>query len=126
VTACVSAPQAVMAHIERLLDAGLAAEHIGVITPYNGQVAALRELRGDKMSAVEISSVDGFQGREAEALHMLTTWQHMGFFQLCWPAYALMTSADSLLLYTHCLNSLFCRASRPCLHGAQCVALTAH
>ena len=71
-----------MAHIERLLDAGLAAEHIGVITPYNGQVAALRELRGDKMSAVEISSVDGFQGREAEALHVLTTQQHMGFFHL--------------------------------------------
>ena len=56
-----------MAHIERLLGAGLAAEHIGVITPYNGQVAALRELRGDKMSAVEISSVDGFQGSETEA-----------------------------------------------------------
>ncbi len=51
-----------MAHIERLLDAGLAAEHIGVITPYNGQVAALRELRGDRLAAVEISSVDGFQG----------------------------------------------------------------
>lgn len=60
--------KAVMAHIERLLGAGLAAEHIGVITPYNGQVAALRELRGDKMSAVEISSVDGFQGREKEAI----------------------------------------------------------
>lgn len=56
------AVQAVMAHIDRLLDAGLAAEHIGVITPYNGQVAALRELRGDRLSAVEISSVDGFQG----------------------------------------------------------------
>ena len=103
--ACIPAPQAVMAHIERLLEAGLAAEHIGVITPYNGQVAALRELRGDKMSAVEISSVDGFQGREAEALHMLTNWQHMGFFQLCGPAYALMTSADSLLRDTHCLDS---------------------
>ncbi len=71
-----------MAHIERLLDAGLAAEHIGVITPYNGQVAALRELRGDRMSAVEISSVDGFQGREAEALHMLTTRQHMGVLSI--------------------------------------------
>ena len=91
-----------MAHIERLLDAGLAAEHIGVITPYNGQVAALRELRGDNMSAVEISSVDGFQGREAEALHMLAPRQHMGLYQSCWPAYALMSSADSVLQYTHC------------------------
>ena len=52
-----------MAHIQRLLDAGLPGEQIGVITPYNGQVAALRELRGDREAAVEISSVDGFQGR---------------------------------------------------------------
>ena len=54
--------QVVMAHIRRLLDAGLPGEQIGVITPYNGQVAALRELRGDRETAVEISSVDGFQG----------------------------------------------------------------
>ena len=54
--------QVVMAHVTRLLDAGLPGEQIGVITPYNGQVAALRELRGDRESAVEISSVDGFQG----------------------------------------------------------------
>lgn len=52
-----------MAHIQRLLDGGLAGEQVGVITPYNGQVAALRELRGDREGAVEISSVDGFQGR---------------------------------------------------------------
>lgn len=58
----------VMAHIQRLLDAGLPGEHIGVITPYNGQVAMLRELRGDREAAVEISSVDGFQGREKEAI----------------------------------------------------------
>lgn len=51
-----------MAHVLRLLDAGLPGEQIGVITPYNGQVAALRELRGDREAAVEISSVDGFQG----------------------------------------------------------------
>ena len=54
--------QVVMAHSEHLLDAGLSGEQIGVITPYNGQVAALRELRGDRQNAVEISSVDGFQG----------------------------------------------------------------
>ena len=69
-----------IAHIERLLDAGLGAEHIGVITPYNGQVAALRELRGDKMSAVEISSVDGFQGREQKPC----IWSQLGstFFSI--------------------------------------------
>lgn len=54
--------QAVMAHVERLIEAGLAAEAIGVITPYNGQVAALRELRTHQLAGVEISSVDGFQG----------------------------------------------------------------
>ncbi|KAL3144155.1 hypothetical protein ABBQ32_14187 [Trebouxia sp. C0010 RCD-2024] len=53
----------VMAHIQRLRDAGLPGEQIGVITPYNGQVAALRELRGDREAAAEISSVDGFQGK---------------------------------------------------------------
>lgn len=52
-----------MAHIQRLRDAGLPGEQIGVITPYNGQVAALRELRGDREAAAEISSVDGFQGK---------------------------------------------------------------
>lgn len=51
-----------MTHVDRLIEAGLAAESIGIITPYNGQVAALRELRTDQLSGVEISSVDGFQG----------------------------------------------------------------
>ena len=60
-----------MAHIERLLDAGLAAEQIGVISPYNGQVAVLRELRGDRLSAVEISSVDGFQGSHSSIMMLL-------------------------------------------------------
>ena len=70
-----------MAHIERLLDAGLAPECIGVITPYNGQVAALRELRGDRLSSLEISSVDGFQGRHSlpsnSTAHMWITGKHM-------------------------------------------------
>lgn len=70
-----------MAHIKRLLDAGLPGEQIGVITPYNGQVAALRELRGDRETAVEISSVDGFQGRRLKlqmAQCRVTTTFHNG------------------------------------------------
>lgn len=51
-----------MAHVERLVEAGLPPEAIGVITPYNGQVSALRDLRTDQLSGLEISSVDGFQG----------------------------------------------------------------
>ncbi|PNH09678.1 DNA-binding protein SMUBP-2 [Tetrabaena socialis] len=43
--------------------------NIGIITPYNGQVALLKELRPERMGgALEISSVDGFQGREKEAI----------------------------------------------------------
>ena len=47
--------QAVVRHIERLLDAGLAAEQIGVMSRYNGQVALLRELRANTLSAVVLS-----------------------------------------------------------------------
>ena len=34
----------------------------------NAQVALLKELRADKLPGLEISSVDGFQGREKEAI----------------------------------------------------------
>ena len=61
----------VMAVVKRLMnDHGVCVEDIGVITPYNGQVAILRELRAqhESMSALEVSTVDGFQGREKEAI----------------------------------------------------------
>ncbi len=60
-----------LAHVTQLLEAGLSAEHIGLITPYSAQVTLLRELRaaaGPSLSALEISTVDGFQGREKEAI----------------------------------------------------------
>ena len=49
---------------------GVAVEDIGVITPYNGQVTLLRELRArdDALKNLEISTVDGFQGREKDAI----------------------------------------------------------
>ena len=59
---------AVMAHVRRLLAAGLRPTDVGVITPYAAQVACLRELRGPDIADVEISTVDGFQGREKEAI----------------------------------------------------------
>jgi superfamily I DNA and/or RNA helicase len=58
-----------MEHVGRLVAAGLRAADIGVITPYSAQVARLRELRPEALGqALEVSTVDGFQGREKEAV----------------------------------------------------------
>ncbi|HEV3435978.1 MAG TPA: AAA domain-containing protein [Gemmata sp.] len=53
--------------VRQLLEAGLNPSHLGVITPYRAQVRRLRELLAD-VPALEIDSVDGFQGREKEAI----------------------------------------------------------
>ncbi len=52
--------------IRHLLDAGLPPNDIAVIAPYAAQVRRLRELL--PLPALEIDSVDGFQGREKEAV----------------------------------------------------------
>ena len=39
-----------------------------MITPYNGQVEELREILAAEHGAVEVRTVDGFQGREKEAI----------------------------------------------------------
>ncbi|KAK9915598.1 hypothetical protein WJX75_001370 [Coccomyxa subellipsoidea] len=57
-----------LAHAQRLVSGGVRPEDIGIITPYNAQVHLLKELRPSALSAMEISSVDGFQGREKEAI----------------------------------------------------------
>ncbi|MDD5368773.1 MAG: AAA domain-containing protein [Anaerolineaceae bacterium] len=59
----------VLRKVQELLDAGLAATEIAVITPYAAQVRLLRS-RSEKLRqpAVEIDTVDGFQGREKEAV----------------------------------------------------------
>ena len=62
---------AVMALVRRLVKSGAAQpEDIGVITPYSAQVGVLRDLRAadDSLAKLEISTVDGFQGREKEAI----------------------------------------------------------
>jgi len=53
--------------VRQLLEAGVRAEQVGVIAPYRAQVRALRE-RLDDVEGLEIDSVDGFQGREKEAI----------------------------------------------------------
>jgi hypothetical protein len=50
-----------------LLDAGVNAAQVGVIAPYRAQVRLLRE-RLAHVPELEIDSVDGFQGREKEAI----------------------------------------------------------
>lgn len=59
-----------MAHAKRLMKSGVQASDIGIITPYAAQVMVLRILRGkeEKLKDMEISTVDGFQGREKEAI----------------------------------------------------------
>lgn len=57
-------------HVRKLIDAGVKAEHIAVVTPYNAQLSYLsHELRmKDLFPHLELGSVDGFQGREKEAV----------------------------------------------------------
>ena len=51
---------------QELMDCGVAAGDIAVIAPYAAQVRLLRELL--PIAGLEIDSVDGFQGREKEAV----------------------------------------------------------
>mmetsp|Transcript_13045 Transcript_13045/g.26460 ORF Transcript_13045/g.26460 Transcript_13045/m.26460 type:complete len:379 (+) Transcript_13045:2863-3999(+) len=52
-------------HVERLVNAGVLFRQISVISPYAGQVRRLRKTLSEE---IEIDTVDGFQGRENEAI----------------------------------------------------------
>lgn len=54
-------------HVKQLVEAGVRPEDIAVVTPYNAQLAALVTLK-EKFPGIELGSVDGFQGREKEAV----------------------------------------------------------
>jgi superfamily I DNA and/or RNA helicase len=56
----------VVSKVAQLLEAGVAAADIAVIAPYAAQVRWLREHAAEP--ALEIDTVDGFQGREKEAV----------------------------------------------------------
>lgn len=56
----------VQRRVRELLDSGVAAAQIAVIAPYAAQVRLLRERLA--VPGLEIDSVDGFQGREKEAV----------------------------------------------------------
>ena len=55
------------AKVRQLLDAGLVPSQVAVIAPYRAQVRLLRDLLAD-VPGLEVDSVDGFQGREKEAV----------------------------------------------------------
>ncbi|GAM39967.1 DNA polymerase alpha-associated DNA helicase [Talaromyces pinophilus] len=55
-------------HVEGLINAGVRPEDIAVVTPYNAQVALIAQSLKEKYPGIEIGSVDGFQGREKEAI----------------------------------------------------------
>jgi ATP-dependent RNA/DNA helicase IGHMBP2 len=57
----------VIARLNELLAAGLAAAEIAVIAPYSAQVSLLRSL-SQGVDGVEVDTVDAFQGREKEAV----------------------------------------------------------
>jgi DNA polymerase alpha-associated DNA helicase A len=57
-----------VAHIRALLEDGLEEGQIGVITPYAFQVSKLKRDIREHWPGIEIGTVDGFQGREKEAI----------------------------------------------------------
>ncbi|KAK0389585.1 hypothetical protein NLU13_3160 [Sarocladium strictum] len=54
-------------HVKQLTDSGVHAHDIAVVTPYNAQLAILAPLK-EQFPGLELGSVDGFQGREKEAV----------------------------------------------------------
>ncbi|KAH7023382.1 P-loop containing nucleoside triphosphate hydrolase protein [Ilyonectria destructans] len=54
-------------HVKQLVEAGVRPEDVAVVTPYNAQLAVLAPLK-EQFPGIELGSVDGFQGREKEAV----------------------------------------------------------
>ncbi|KAL8673970.1 MAG: hypothetical protein Q9168_001613 [Polycauliona sp. 1 TL-2023] len=56
-------------HVAALVDeGGVKPEDIAVVTPYNAQVGLLAKALKERFAGIEVGSVDGFQGREKEAV----------------------------------------------------------
>ncbi|KAL4211790.1 hypothetical protein CU097_006702 [Rhizopus azygosporus] len=60
--------QLAVQHVKALLEEGLQEDQIGIITPYAFQVSKLRREIREHWPGIEIGTVDGFQGREKEAI----------------------------------------------------------
>jgi superfamily I DNA and/or RNA helicase len=58
-----------VAEVERILALGVAPAEVAVIAPYDAQVQRLRQLLSSRLDeGLEVDTVDGFQGREKEAV----------------------------------------------------------
>lgn len=55
-------------HVRKLVEAGVKPEDIAVVTPYNAQLALMSGPLKVEFPGIELGSVDGFQGREKEAV----------------------------------------------------------
>lgn len=55
-------------HVTNLINVGVKAEDIAVVTPYNAQLALLSSMLRESYPGLELGSIDGFQGREKEAV----------------------------------------------------------
>ncbi len=61
--------QRTCAEARRLLQRGLPPHDLGIITPYSAQRSLLKELLEPEVEAgLEVASIDGFQGREKQAI----------------------------------------------------------
>ena len=49
-------------------EGGLEFPDIGIVTPYAGQVRAIRDMIPESMQDVEVRTVDGYQGREKDVI----------------------------------------------------------
>ena len=59
----------VVREVERVLALGLASADVAVISPYDAQVQRIRQLLAARVEeGLEVDTVDGFQGREKEAV----------------------------------------------------------
>ncbi len=82
-----------------LIDAGLSAADIGIITPYRAQAERIENEAG--LEGVEIDSVDRFQGREKEAIILSLTRSNergeIGFLAETRRTHVAITRAKSFL-----------------------------
>ncbi|KAF1965180.1 P-loop containing nucleoside triphosphate hydrolase protein [Bimuria novae-zelandiae CBS 107.79] len=123
-------------HVSNLTGVGVKAEDIAVVTPYNAQLALLSAMLKEAYPGIELGSVDGFQGREKEAvivsLVRSNAEHEVGFLgekrrlnvAMTRPRRHLCVVGDSDTVGRYVHTVLFCPVPRMWLRGLQTPALT--